>query len=323
MAAVQHRVVFDFEIDFSNGGGIQGQDFRLDLHPDAAGNDDITDAELIDYIVRDLRLLMVGQARILNKKIIAEPHKRKAGEPAAGLRSVHVDLSHVIEDGLVTYPGLPAARICDYLSRERSREIYAPGTEFQIARIDIVANTGTYLDCPSHRYAHGKDLAQITPDAFADLEGIVIRADHRQVRAIDASWFRDKELRGRAVLVHTGWDAHWTTDVYAREHPHLTEDAALYLRDCGVRLVGIDSMNIDDTSADDASAKDASANDAGGRKLGKARPVHSILLGAEILIVEHLCNLGAVPDEGFVFSAIPPKVRGVGTFPVRALAKLR
>lgn len=296
------RVVFDFEFEFTNGGGIQGQDFRLDID-----GDDIDDAALVDYIVRDLRLLMVGPTRILNKKIIVEPHKRKA-QPD-GARRAYVELSHVIEDGLVTYPGLPAARICDYLSRERSREVYAPGTEFQIAKIEMVANTGTYLDCPSHRYEHGHDLSQIGPEAFCDLEGIVIRADHRQVRAIDASWFRDRELRGRAVLVHTGWDAYWREEAYAVEHPFLTEDAALYLRDCGVKLVGIDSMNIDDTSGD------------GSR--GKSRPVHSVLLGAEVLIVEHLCNLGALPDEGFEFSAMPPKVRGAGTFPVRAMARLR
>lgn len=303
MAMVDKRVVFDFEIAFTNGGGIQGQDFRLDID-----GDDIADAALVDYIVDDLRLLMVGPARILNKRIIVEAHKRK-DDGNLPTRRAYVDLSHVIEDGLVTYPGLPAARICDYLSRERSREIYAPGTEFQIARIEMVANTGTYLDCPFHRYEDGKDLAQIAPEAFADLEGIVVRADHRNVRAIDAGFFRDKEVRGRAVLVHTGWDAHWTTAEYAHQHPHLTQDAALYLRDCGVRLVGIDSMNIDDTSRDDIH--------------GKARPVHSTLLGADILIVEHLCNLAALPEEGFTFSAIPPKVRGAGTFPVRALATLR
>ncbi|WP_206861219.1 cyclase family protein [Lysobacter changpingensis] len=293
----EKRVVFDFEIEFTNGGGIQGQDFRLDID-----GDDIDDAALVDYIVRDLRLLMVGPARILNRKIIVEPHKRKAQDAPA--RRGYFELSHVIEDGLVTYPGLPAARICDYLSRGKSREVYEAGTEFQIARIEMVANTGTYLDCPFHRYEHGHDLSQIGPEAFCDLDAIVIRADHRQVRAIDASWFRERELRGRAVLVHTGWDAYWREASYAVEHPFLTQDAAEYLRDCGVRLVGIDSMNIDDTS-------------------GKSRPVHSVLLGADILIVEHLCNLGALPDEGFEFSAMPPKVRGAGTFPVRAMARLR
>ncbi|MDR0184640.1 cyclase family protein [Lysobacter arvi] len=296
----EKRVVFDFDLQFTNGGGIQGQDFRLDIDGDDI--DDIDDAALVDYIVRDLRLLMVGPARILNKKIIVEPHKRKAR--ADGGRRVYVELSHDIEDGLVTYPGLPAARVCDYLSRERSREIYEAGTEFHIAKIEMVANTGTYLDCPFHRYEHGHDLSQIGPEAFCDLDAIVIRADHRDVRAIDASWFRDRELRGRAVLVHTGWDAHWREASYAVEHPFLTQDAAEYLRDCGVRLVGIDSMNIDDTR-------------------GTSRPVHSVLLGADILIVEHLCNLAALPDEGFEFSAMPPKVKGAGTFPVRAMARLR
>lgn len=294
----QHRVVFDFELEFTNGGGLKGHDFRLDIEGDA-----IDDAALVRYIVDDLRLLMVGPARILNKRIIVEAHKRKPLD-AAGLDRGYVDLSHVIEDGLVTLPNLPAARICDYLSREQSRAVYAPGTEFQIARIDMVANTGTYLDCPSHRYADGADLSQVGLEALADLDGIVVRADHRQVRAIDASHFRDKELRGRAVLVHTGWDAYWTSAAYAVDHPFLTEDAARYLLDCGVRLVGIDAMNIDDTR-------------------GKERPVHSILLGSGILIVEHLCNLAALPDEGFGFSAIPPKVRGAGTFPVRAMARLR
>ncbi len=139
---------------------------------------------------------------------------------------------------------------------------------------------------------------------MTDLDAILIRADTHTSPAIDANQFRDKEIRGRAVLVHTGWDAHWNTPVYFEGHPFLTEDAAIYLRDCGVKLVGIDSHNIDDTH-------------------GKTRPVHTTLLGAGILIVEHLCNLAALPDAGFTFSATPPKFKGVGTFPVRALAKLR
>jgi kynurenine formamidase len=292
------RVKFDFEIDFTNGGGIQGQDFRLDI-----AGDDISDEALAGYLVNDMRLLMVGQVRILNKEILAEKHKRKPiGEPSGSTGLV--DLSHVIEDGLVTYKGLPAPIICDYLSREKSRELYAPGTEFQIAKIEMVANTGTYLDCPFHRYEHGKDLAQIGLARLADLEGLVIRADYRQTRAIGVEFFKDKEIRGRAILVYTGWDAHWNTEQYFEDHPYLTEEAAVYLEKCGVRLVGIDSLNIDNTKV-------------------KTRPVHSTLLKAEILIVEHLCNLAQLPDEGFTFSAIPPKFKGVGTFPVRALAKVK
>nr|WP_251044227.1 MULTISPECIES: cyclase family protein [unclassified Lysobacter] len=274
---------------------MQGQGFRLDID-----GDDISDAELIDYIVRDLRLLMVGPARILNKRILVEAHKRKAGAIESGSIR-YIDLSHTIEDGLVTYPGMPPAHICDYLSRERSRDIYEEGTEFQIGRIDMVANTGTYIDCPSHRYADGKDLSEIGAEDCADLDAIVVRVA-ADVRAIDDTYFRDLELRGRAVLVHTGWDVHFATAVYGVDHPFLTESAAVWLRDCGVKLVGIDSVNIDDTR-------------------GKSRPVHSTLLGAGILIVEHLRNLAALPDEGFSFSAVPPKVKGMGTFPVRALAK--
>jgi kynurenine formamidase len=291
------RAKFDFEIDFTNGGGIQGQDFRLDIDGDS-----ISDQDLADTLVKDLRLLMVGEVRILNKEIIAEQHKR---QPLRASGSSHfVDLSHTITDGLVTYKGLPAPVICDYLSREKSREIYAPGTEFQIGKIEMVANTGTYVDCPFHRYEHGKDLSQVMIDSFADLDGMVIRADHRKSPAVDATFFKAREIRGRAILVHTGWDIHWNTPEYFENHAHLTEDAAVYLRDCGVKLVGIDSLNIDSIQ-------------------GGSRPVHSTLLAADILIVEHLCNLGDLPDEGFTFTALPPKFAGVGTFPVRAMATLK
>ena len=291
------RVKFDFEIEFANGGGIQGQDFRLDIDGDT-----IEDKVLADYIVKDMRLLMVGAVRILNKTIINEQHKRQA--ISTQVDSNYIDLSHIIYDGLVTYKGLPAPIICDYLSREDSRGRYASGTEFQIGKIEMVTNTGTYVDCPFHRYEDGKDLSEVALKDFADLEGIVIRADYRKGLAITEESFKGKELRGRVVLVHTGWDEYWATDKYYENHPFLTEDAAIYLKQCGVKLVGIDSMNIDDTR-------------------GNARPVHSILLRDEILIAEHLCNLANVPDESFTFSAVPPKFKGAGTFPVRAYVKTK
>ncbi len=296
---MEKRVQFDFEIEFTNGGRLQGQGFRLDI----TGND-IGDREVADYLVHDMRLLTVGKVTIQNKTILEEAHKRSLVELGSEREKQLVDLSHTIEHGLVTYKGLPAPIICDYLSREDSRKQYSPGTEFQIAKIEMVSNTGTYLDCPFHRYANGKDLSEVGVEKLTDLDGIVVRADHHTGEfALNANMFRGKELRARAVLVHTGWDTFWNSDRYFDYHPHLTKDAASYLVDCGVKLVGIDSVNIDDTR-------------------GGARPVHSRLLGAEILIVEHLCNLGQLPDEGFMFSALPPKFKGVGTFPVRALAKV-
>lgn len=294
---MEKRVQFDFAIEFTNGGGIQGQDFRLDI-----AGETISDQELADYIVRDLRLLMVGSVQISNKRILQEAHKRQLRDEETGKAKL-IDLSHTIEHGLVTYKGLPAPIICDYLSRADSRNVYAEGTEFQIGKIEMVANTGTYIDCPFHRYAHGKDTAEVGLEHLADLPGIVIRANHTQTQAIDTGFFQGKELSGKAVLVHTGWDAYWNTEQYFEDHPYITEEAALYLVECGVQLVGIDCVNIDDTR-------------------GKVRPVHSHLLQAEILIVEHLRGLEQLPDEGFSFSALPPKFKGVGTFPVRALAKL-
>lgn len=212
-----------------------------------------------------------------------------------------IDLAHAIEHDLTTYPGLPGPRIGDHMDRESSRRHYADGTEFHIGKIEMIANTGTYVDAPFHRYAGGKDLAALPLAALADLDGVVIRVSGRAQRAIDASCFQGLPLAGKAVLVHTGWSRHWRTEQYGREHPFLTADAAAYLIRAGVALVGIDSLNIDDTSD--------------GR-----RPVHSALLEAEIPIVEHLTNLDALPDRGFRFFAVPPMVAGLGSFPVRAFA---
>src|SRR5215213_2790608 len=201
----QKRVQFDFEIDFSNGGGIQGQDFRLDI-----AGDDIADAALADHIVGDLRLLMVAAVRIFNKQIIAEPHKRVPSITHGG-PARFVDLSHTIADGLVTYKGLPAPIICDYLSREASRALYAPGTEFQIGKIEMIANTGTYIDSPFHRYENGKDLSELPLESLANLECVVVRVDPSAGSAIDRIPLAASAVGGRAVLFCTGWDRHWRT----------------------------------------------------------------------------------------------------------------
>jgi arylformamidase len=214
-----------------------------------------------------------------------------------------IDLSHTIEHGMVTLKGYPAPLICDYLSREASRAVYAPGTEFQIGRIDMIANTGTYVDSPFHRYADGKDLSEVPLEKLADLDAVVVRWPEEQGRAVGRGAFESADVRGKAVLVHTGHARHWRTDAYFEGHPFLTRDAAEHLRDQGAVFVGIDSLNID--SMDDLS-----------------RPVHSVLLGAEIPICEHLRGLELVPDAGFRFFAVPVKVKGFGTFPVRAFALL-
>lgn len=212
------------------------------------------------------------------------------------------DLSHTVEDGLITYKGLPAPIICDYLSREASRAHYAEGTEFHIGKIEMVANTGTYLDSPFHRYADGDDLSELRLENLAHLDGLLVRVPSGHGRAIDADCFAGLDVRGKAVLVQTGWSRHWKTDQYFEGHSFLTEAAANALKAGGAALVGIDSYNIDDT--------------ADGR-----RPVHSILLREGILIVEHMCNLETIPDGvPFKFYAVPVKVKNFGTFPVRAFA---
>jgi len=212
-----------------------------------------------------------------------------------------IDLSHSIEHGMITYKGLPAPLICDYLSRENSKKNYAPGTEFQIGKIEMVSNTGTYLDCPFHRYADGKDLSQINLEKLAELDAVLINVENQQ--SISKNFFEGKNISGKAVLVHTGWSKHWRTDSYFENHPFLTAEAADYLVVQKVKLVGIDSHNIDDTRTN-------------------SRPVHTTLLKNEILIVEHMANLNLLNGKKFIFNAVPLKFVGVGTFPVRAFAKI-
>lgn len=211
-----------------------------------------------------------------------------------------VELSHLIADGMITYTGLPGPIITDYVSRAASREHYAAGTTFQIGKIEMVANTGTYIDAPFHRYEEGGDLSQLEIASVADLDGLVIHAAEA-TRAIKPEIFKGRDVKDKAVLVHTGWDRHWGTGRYFDGHPYLTREAAAFLKSAGAALVGIDSLNIDDNT-------------------DGSRPAHTILLGAAIPIIEHLHNLGALPDSGFKFFAVPPPIKGMGSFPVRAFA---
>jgi kynurenine formamidase len=213
-----------------------------------------------------------------------------------------IDLSHVIEAGMITYSGLPGPVISEHMSREDSESHYSEGTTFQIGKIEMIANTGTYIDAPFHRYAEGNDLSGLEMASIASLDGIVFRVDH-ETRSIRQDLFEGNDIKGKAVLIHTGWDRYWRTDLYFENHPFLTRDAAEHLKSAGAALVGIDSLNIDDTA-------------------NGARPAHSILLKADIPIVEHMCHLDALPDEGFKFFAVPAPVRGMGSFPVRAFAMI-
>ncbi|MBM0257144.1 cyclase family protein [Micromonospora sp. 4G55] len=297
----QYRAQFDAEVTFANGGGLRTDGFRLDIP-----GPEIDDAALAALFVRHLGLLMVADVRITGRTIIEEPHKGGRGVSAdpgdTGRRLV--ELSHVITDGMTTLPGWPGPRISEWLTREASRANYAPGTEFQVSRIDMIANTGTYLDSPAHRWAEGADLTGVPLDRLADLPGLVVRVP-AGTRAVDRLLLAPYDVAGRAVLLHTGWSAHFGTDRYgAPDAPYLTGDGARALVEAGAALVGVDSINIDDMSP----------------ASGGERPAHSALLAAGIPIVEHLTGLDALPPDGFRFTAAPPMVAGMGTFPVRAFA---
>ena len=213
-----------------------------------------------------------------------------------------IDLSHTVEHGMITYKGLPAPIICDFLSREDSRKHYSEGTEFSIGKIEMVANTGTYVDSPFHRFADGIDLSELPLESLADLEGVVVRVQSLG-RAIAAKAFDGINLKGKAVLINTDWSRHWQTDQYFEGYPFLTKDAAEFLVEAAAAFVGIDTYNIDDTT-------------------DGARPSHTTLLGNRIPICEHMRGLDFLPNIGFRFHAAPVKIKAFGTFPVRAYAVL-
>ncbi len=300
----EYRAVFDASVRFTNGGGLSAEGFRLDLPSRQLGED-----EIAMLFVRHLGLAMVAEVVLQNLEILEEQHKGSRTVPTAppvAAASPLVDLSHPIRDGQVTYPGLPAPTITPHLTREASRKVYAPGTEFEIDVLTMVGNTGTYLDSPFHRYADGTDLAGLSLDSLVGLRAEVFRLTDATDRGIPAAVFADRDLRGAAVLLHTGWDRHFGTDAYGDPAPFLTDEGARFLVQQGAALVGTDSANIDDTSAD----------------AHGTRPAHSLLLGAGIPIVEHLTHLEQVPASGATFTAVPPMVERFGTFPVRAFAVL-
>jgi len=319
----EYRAHFDAEVEFVNGGGLHAEGFRLDL-PSA----DLGEARVAQLFVRHLGLALVGRVALANLQIVEEPHRGSrgatpdsyiphdtpppAGDDPAGRadlgvrqhRGELVDLSHAVRAGLVTYPGLPAPTVTPFLTRAASREHYEAGTEFAIDVITMPGNTGTYLDSPFHRYADGGDLASLSLETLVGVPAEVFHLADAADRGIPAEVFFDRELAGTAVLLHTGWSRHFGMPEYAHGAPFLTEAGARHLAEAGVTIVGIDSLNIDDTES------------------GGSRPAHSILLAAGVHVVEHLTALDRLPARGARFTAVPPRVEGFGTFPVRAFAEV-
>ncbi len=300
----EYRASFDATVTFANGGGLTVQGFRVDVPSPGIG-----EAGIAALFVASLGLLMTDSVGLSNVEIIAEPHKGTRGGPsdAAGgpprRAGTLVELSHVIRAGMITYPGLPGPEITPHLTREASRAHYSPGTEFLIGRISLVGNTGTYLDSPYHRYPSGADLAAMPLERTADLPAVVVRLTGTRQRGIDVGALAALDVRGAAVLLHTGDDASFGSPAYGEDAHFLTEAGAAWLAGHEAALVGIDAVNIDDI--------------ADGR-----RPAHSLLLAAGIPVVEHLTGLGQLPPAGASFTAAPLRIEGFGTIPVRAFARL-
>jgi arylformamidase len=300
----EYRASFDAAINFSNGGDLAVHGFKVDV-PSA----DVDEAGIAALFVASLGLLMTDAVELRNVTIAAEPHKGTRGGPAdrggnlPGPGGRLVELSHVIRPGMITYPGLPGPAITPYLTREASRARYAPGTEFAIDQLTMVGNTGTYLDAPYHRFAGGADLSAIPLERTVDLPAAVIRVAGTTKRGIGMGTLAAVDIRGKAVLLHTGDDAGFGTPQYAADAHFLTREGAAWLAGQDPALVGIDAVNIDDTADD-------------------ARPAHTLLLAAGIPVVEHLTGLGQLPPAGASFTAVPLRVEGLGTIPVRAFARI-
>ncbi|GAA4563903.1 cyclase family protein [Planotetraspora kaengkrachanensis] len=300
----EYRASFDATVTFGNGGDLTVHGFRVDVP-----GPDVGDGEIAALFVASLGLLMSDAVELRDVEIFAEPHKGTRGGPSDhragpdGASGRFVELGHVVRAGMVTYPGLPAPEIDAHLTREASRELYAPGTEFAIGRLTLVGNTGTYLDAPHHRYADGADLASIPLEATVDLPAVVVRMTGDRRAGIGVGALAGLDVRGAAVLLHTGDDARFGTPGYAEDRHFLTREGAAHLVERGAALVGIDALNIDDTA-------------------DLERPAHTLLLAAGVPVVEHLTGLDQLPPTGARFTAVPLRVEGFGTIPVRAFARL-
>ena len=301
------RACFDADLTFTNGGSLAVRDFRLDVPSADLGPDDVG-----LLLVAHLGLLMVGEVRVSGLRFVAERHKGSRGAPTAVPTAVPtrgsgvrlVDLTHPVEEGMTTYPGLPGPTLGIHLSREDSVANYAPGTTFEMDTISMVGNTGTYLDAPWHRFADGTDLAGLPLERTAALPGLVVDVTGSTRRGIDVAELAAFDVSGRAVLLHTGWDRYWRMPGYGVDAPFLTGAGARLLVERGAVLVGIDAVNVDDA----------------GPTGGGERPAHTALLGAGVPVLEHLTGLAALPAQGFALHAAPVPVRRFGTFPVRAYA---
>ncbi|MGW6276117.1 cyclase family protein [Kribbella sp. NPDC055071] len=298
-----YRARFDASVTFTNGGGLQAQGFFVDVP-----SPDVSAVQVGELFLDSLGLLMAGEVVLANLQIIEAPHKGTRGGPAAtgqanGGPVQYVELNHVIRSGMVTLPGLPAPEFGKHLTREASREIYAPGTEFEIGSLTMVTNTGTYMDSPYHRFPDGHDLTGFRLERTVNLPAVVVRLEDSASRAIDAAALATYDVRDKAVLLHTGDDTHFGTPQYVETPHYLTRNGAQWLVDDGATLVGIDAPNIDDMT-------------------DPTRPAHTLLLNANIAIVEHLTNLAQVPPTTATFTATTPRIEALGTFPTRAFATI-
>jgi kynurenine formamidase len=167
--------------------------------------------------------------------------------------------------------------------------------------VDVRGRVATCLHAPFHRFEHGDDLSRIPLAAVAGIPGIVVDAS-AQPGALTLE-LDEETVRDRAVLIRTGWDERWGTARYWQPGPYLAVETLDLLLSGGSALVGVDFWNVDDTA-------------------DLASQARTRLLRAGVLVVEHLCNLRGLPGEGFRFFAVPLRIAGGASFPVRAFAEL-
>ena len=213
-----------------------------------------------------------------------------------------IDLSQTVEPGMPLFSSLaPQPKITTWLSHHQaSASGRYEGCTCEITQVEFMTSLGTYLDSPFHFHPDRRTIDRL-PLEMLVLEGVKIEATGMKPRQpLGPELLEGIRVKDRAVLFETGWSVHWGRPEYL-DSPYLSEETALYLRDKGARLAGVDLMLIDDPA-------------------DPRRPVHVTLLGADVLIIENLANLAALPREGFVLHAVPVKIKGAAAFPVRAYA---
>ncbi len=207
-----------------------------------------------------------------------------------------IDLTHTLNSDISVYPGSEKPKFTEVLTIEKN------GAAEKL--IEVYTHSGTHMDAPAHMCENGKTLDQFNPSDFLG-KALIIDVTHLEDRIgfedilPFGPWLSDVKF----VFFRTGWSKYWGTDKYLKGYPVLTKKAANWLCEQRVRGVGVDTLSVDALDTDEY-------------------PVHKILLGCDMFIIENLTGLEVLPEKHIEVACLPMKIEKSDGAPARVIALL-